>query len=291
MTKKPCNPFVGVEYTGVDYDDLQDPALWAELVDSLHAHDVVVVRSIDLTPHQQIELARRLGSPVPFVISKYRHPEFEEIMISSNEQKDGKPVGVARVGNFWHQDSTFVADPAPFTMLHGVNVPSTSGHTRFASAVDVYERLSEEWRARLADRTGNHTVSKRLRIRPEHVGLSAAEFRAQAEHEHPPVQHPVICKDEQTGRAYVYGSREYMDGVEGFDPNDNEAFFSMLDELITDESHVYTHQWTPNDLVIWKTRTTYHIATEVEPGVGRTVHRVSIEAADSDAAPVEERVQ
>ncbi|MFJ3217549.1 TauD/TfdA dioxygenase family protein [Kitasatospora sp. NPDC086801] len=290
-TKKQSNPFVGAEFTDVTYDDLRDPALWADLIDSLHAHDVVVVRSIDLTPEQQIELARRLGRPVPFVISKYRHPEFEEIMISSNEQKDGKPVGVARVGNFWHQDSTFVADPAPFTMLHGVNVPSTSGHTKFASAVDVYDRLPEEWKARLADRTGNHTVSKRLRIRPEHVGLSAAEFRAQAEYEHPPVQHPVVTKDERTGRTYVYGSREYMDGIEGFDPNENEAFFSLLDDLITDESHVYTHQWTPHDLVIWKTRTTYHIATEVEPGVGRTVHRVSIEAAGSEAKPVEERVQ
>lgn len=284
-------PFIGLELTGVGYDELVRPEVWEQLVEGVRERELVVVRGIELTPLQQIDLASRLGRPVPFVISKYRHPEFEEIMISSNEKKGDKPIGVARVGNFWHQDSSFVAEPAPFTMLHGVNVPSTSGHTKFASAVDVYDRLPEEWKARLAGRIGVHTVGKRLRIRPEHVGLSVAEFKALIDVEHPKVEHPLVCKDEYTGREYVYGSREYMDSVAGFDPNENEAFFTLLDGLIQDEERVYTHRWTQNDLVIWKTRTTYHIATEVEPGVGRTVHRVSIEAVDAEVQLVEEEVQ
>ncbi|GAA2142552.1 TauD/TfdA family dioxygenase [Kitasatospora kazusensis] len=284
-------PFIGVEITGADYADLARPEVWDEVVNGVNQHELVIVRGIELTPQQQIELAARLGRPVPFVISKYRHPEFEEIMISSNELKDGKPIGVARVGNFWHQDSSFVAEPAPYTMLHGLNVPSTSGHTKFANAADVYDRLPEEWKARLADRIGVHTVAKRLRIRPEHVGLSVAEFKALIDIEHPKVQHPLIRKDEFTGREYVYGSREYMDSVLGFDLNENEEFFALLDRLIHDEEHVYTHVWSPNDLVIWKTVTAYHVATEVEPGVGRTVHRVSIESAEAEVRPVEEKVQ
>lgn len=291
MTVSEITPFIGLQFTDVTYQDLIQPEVWQQLVDGLYERELVVVRSIDLTPHQQIELARKLGEPVPFVITKYRHPEFEEIMISSNEKKDDKPIGVARVGNFWHQDSSFVADPAPFTMLHGVNVPSSSGHTKFASAIDVYDRLPQEWKDRLDGRDGIHTVSKRLRIRPEHVGLSPAEFRVQAETEHPPVRHPVVRKDEYTGRSYIYGTREYMDGVVGFDLGENEEYFTLLDGLIQDEDHVYTHVWTQHDLVIWKTRTTYHVATDVEPGVGRTVHRVSIEAADRTAGRAEERVQ
>lgn len=277
-------PYIGAELTGATYEDLSRPELFDELVRNVHERQLVVVRSIELTPHQQISLAKRLGRPVPFVIGKYRHPEFQEIMISSNEVRNEKPIGVARVGNFWHQDSTFVADPAPFTMLHGVNVPSTSGHTLFASAADVYDRLPQEWKQKLADRIGVHTVAKRLRIRPEHVGLSAAEFKAQAETEHPPVQHPLIRHDDVTGRPYLYGSREYMDSVLGFDANENEEFFSVVDALIQDPEHVYTHRWTTNDLLVWKTKTTYHAATDVEPGVNRTVHRVSIETGEQWAA-------
>ncbi|MEU7168344.1 TauD/TfdA family dioxygenase [Streptomyces morookaense] len=271
-------PFIGAEFTGFTYEDLQQQDVFDQLTDRLARHQLVVVRGLELAPEQQIALAKRLGRPVPFVIGKYRHPVHPEIMISSNEVRDDKPVGVARVGNFWHQDSTFVADPAPYTMLHGVNVPSTSGHTLYASALDIYDRLPQEWKDKLAGRTGVHTVAKRLRIRSEHVGLSVAEFRALIDIEHPKVRHPMVQTDEGTGRPYLYGSREYMDSVEGFDHNENEEFFSLVDGLLADEDHVHTHRWTPHDLVIWKTRTTFHQATEVEPGVPRTVHRISIEA-------------
>jgi taurine dioxygenase len=274
-------PFIGIEFTDAGYEDLLRQEVWQRVVNGVNERDLVIVRSIDLTPQQQIALAGRLGRPVPFGISSYHHPEFEEIMISSNEVKEGKPIGVARVGNFWHQDSSYFPDPAPYTMLHGVNVPSTSGHTKFASAADVYDRLPGQWQRKLEGRIGVHTVNKRLRIGPSHVGLSVAEFRALADEQYPPSRHEVIRKDRHTGRMYVYGSPEYMDSVEGFDANANAEYFALLEDLIQDEARVYTHVWTPKDLVIWKTQTTYHVATEVEPGVGRTVHRVSIESADA----------
>ncbi|MFD7982766.1 TauD/TfdA family dioxygenase, partial [Kitasatospora indigofera] len=76
-------PFIGLELTGVGYEDLVRPEVWEQLVEGVRERELVVVRGIELTPLQQIDLASRLGRPVPFVISKYRHPEFEEIMISS----------------------------------------------------------------------------------------------------------------------------------------------------------------------------------------------------------------
>jgi taurine dioxygenase len=280
MKSAQITPFIGVELFDVDYEDLARPENFAKFVDLLHRHEMAVVRGLQLTPQQQISLARQLGEPVPFVIERYRHPDFPEIMISSNEVKNNKPVGVARVGNFWHQDSTFIADPAPYTMLHGVNVPSTSGHTLFASAIDIYRRLPQLWKSKIEDRIGIGSVAKRLRIRSDHVGLSPAEFKVVAETEHPPVEHPLVKIDPYTNRPYLYGSPEYLDSVIGFDANENEAFFGVINSLLRDDAdYVYTHRWTPNDLVVWKTQTTYHAATDVEPGVGRTVHRVSIKKA------------
>ncbi|MBB5953660.1 taurine dioxygenase [Saccharothrix tamanrassetensis] len=277
MAVEPITEFIGAELTGVGYADLERDDVFGEFLDALNQHELVIVRGIELTPREQVELASRIGTPVPFVLERYRHPEIKEIMISSNEVRDNRPVGVARVGNFWHQDSTFVADPAPYTMLHGVNVPGTSGHTLFASAVDVYERLPEEWKQKIAGRTALHSVAKRLRIREDHVGLSVAELKAWIDHHHPKVEHPLVQTDPHTGREFLYGAPEYLDSVIGFDHNENAAFFDLLDELIQDEKRVYEHRWTRHDLVVWKTRTTLHAATDVEPGVGRTVHRVSIE--------------
>ncbi|MBB1252798.1 TauD/TfdA family dioxygenase [Streptomyces sp. OF3] len=277
MRIKEITPFIGAEISGVDYQDLQRPEVFERLVDLVHQRELAVVRGLALTPQQQIELASRLGRPVPFLMAKYRHPEHPEIMISSNAVRENRPVGVARVGNFWHQDSSYTKDPAPYTMLHGVDVPSTSGHTLYASAADVYDRLPREWKEKIAGRTALHTVSKRQRISADHVGLSIAELRALVEEEYPPVEHALVRRDPFTGRDYLYGAPEYMDSVVGFDANENAEFFALIDSVIQDPDHVYTHRWTTDDLVVWKTATTYHAATAVEPGVTRTVHRVSIE--------------
>lgn len=279
MQKRDLTPYIGVEFTGITIDDLRRTEVFDDLVHSLHQRDLVVVRGIDLTPEQQIELAARIGNPVPFVLKDWRHPEFDAILVSSNERENDKPLGIPRVGNFWHQDSSFNEHPSEYTMLHGVNVPQDCGHTLFASACDVYDRLPDEWRAKLEGRIGLHTLTKQQRIGPEHVGLSIAEMRALVAFEYPPVEHPVVRRDEFTGRNYLYAAREYMDSVAGFDPNDNAAFFDLVDALVQDPAHVYTHRWTPHDLLVWKTATTYHVATELPPGVPRTVHRVSIAAA------------
>ncbi|MET0415489.1 MAG: TauD/TfdA family dioxygenase [Actinoplanes sp.] len=279
MRATALTPFIGAEFTGLTYADLQDDDTRDELIAHVHERELVVIRGLDLTPGQQIELAQQLGSPVPFVFAEWRHPDFPQILVSSNEKRGNRPIGVPRVGNFWHQDSSYLDDPAPYTMLHGVRVPGTSGHTHFASAVDVYDRLPEEWKKLLEGRAGLHTLTKQQRIGPEHVGLSIAEMKALVAVQHPAVEHPVVRVDPYTGRRYLYASREYMDSVAGFDANQNEAFFDLVDTLVQDPDHVYVHRWTPRDLLIWKTATTYHVATEVEPGVSRTVHRISIAAA------------
>lgn len=278
MRTRDLAPFMGTELVDVTGDDLRRPDVVAEILDHLHRRDLVVIRSIDLTPREQIDLAERIGAPVPFVLEDWRHPEFPEILLSSNETRDGRLIGIPRVGNFWHLDSSFVAAPAEYTMLHGVNVPQDAGDTLFASAVDVYDRLPEAWKAKLAGRIGRHTLTKQQRIGPEHVGLSIAEMKALVAAQYPAVEHPVVREDPDTGRRWVYADREYMDAVVGFDANENEAFFDLLDALVPDPERVYTHRWTPQDLLVWRTATTYHVATELPPGVTRTVHRISIGA-------------
>ncbi|MCZ7460690.1 TauD/TfdA dioxygenase family protein [Streptomyces sp. WMMC940] len=284
MEIKEITPFIGSEVTGATYEDLQSPEVFDQLMGLVHQRELLVVRRLGITPEQQIELATRVGKPVPFLMAKYRHPEHPEIMISSNAMKANRPVGIARVGNFWHQDSSYMKDPAPYTMLHGVDVPSTSGHTLYASAVDVYDRLPQEWKDKIAGRTALHTVTKRQRISAEHVGLSIAEFKELVGQEYPPIEHPLVRQDPYTGRSYLYGAPEYMDSVVGFDANENAEFFELVNRLVQDPERVYTHRWSTNDLVVWKTATTYHSATAVEPGATRTVHRVSIEEGEQWAA-------
>lgn len=278
MNKKLLSSFIGLEITGASTQELLSDRVSGELVRDLQQHDLLVIRDQHMTPFEQVAFARHFGRPVPFLMSRYHHPEHAEIMLSSNEERDGVPLGVARVGNFWHLDSSFVAEPAAFTLLFGKVVPNTSGDTLFSNAAHVYERLPQEWKTRIQGRTALHTVNKRHRIGPEHVGLSIAEFRDLTDQKYPKVRHPLVKQDPHTGRTYLYAASEYLDSVDGFDSNENAAFMAMLDELVADPAHVYTHCWKPGDLLLWKTQTALHAATAVAPGLKRTVHRVSIEA-------------
>lgn len=75
---------------------------------------------------------------------------------------------------------------------------------------------------------------------------------------------------------YAWHKEEHCIGLEA---NGNEEFFDLVDPLLADPAHTYTHRWTPEDLLLRKTATTYHVATDLPPGVSRTVHRVSVAAA------------
>ncbi|MEO2217889.1 TauD/TfdA family dioxygenase [Chromobacterium vaccinii] len=278
MRFNPLSPTIGAELTGATFNDILSDALFPEAEQALQQHQLLVIRGLQLTPAQQLALARKFGHPVPFVMSRYHHPDHPELMISSNEVQDGKPLGVARVGNFWHQDSTFTQNPAAYTMLYGINIPPRSGDTLFASAIDVYCRIPEEWKQRIAGLQARHTVSKRFRIRAEHVGLSVAELQEVIAQEHPNVLHPLVQIDQDSGRPYLYASKEYVDAVVGLDRPSSDEFLDLIDQLTQDPEHVYVHRWQPDDLLIWKTRVALHAATAIEPGFSRTVHRASIEA-------------
>ncbi|TJZ45295.1 TauD/TfdA family dioxygenase [Streptomyces piniterrae] len=278
MEIRDLTAFIGSEIAGVTYEDLQRPEIFGLVHDALNRRELIVVRGLDITPEQQIALARKIGEPVPFHNPRYRHPRYPEILVSSNVVKADKPIGLARVGNYWHQDGSFLKDPEAYTFLHGVDVPQTSGHTLFANACDVYDRLPDKWKSTIDGRTAVHTNAKRVRVTEKHVGLSVAELRAVVEADAHFTEHPLVRRDAFTGRSYVYGTPERLHSVTGLDAHGKEAYFAQLDGLIQDPEHIYTHRWTPLDLVVWKSATTFHAATAVEPGHHRTVHRVSIAA-------------
>jgi len=270
------NDYIGAEVHEVSIRDIRQPEIRDRILQALHENDLLIFKGLDISPAEQVELARAIGEPVPFVMSQYRHPEHPEIMISSNEVVNGKPYGVPRVGNFWHQDSSYTDNPTTYTLLLGINIPEWSGDTLFSSAGDVYERLPLFWKEKIAGRNAVHTVRKRFKIRPEHAGYSITELMKKADELHPPVTHPLVKTDPYTNLPYLYGAKDYLDSVAGFDANENEAFLNLLEEIVTDPAYGYRHKWTRGDLLLWKTETAYHAVTDVEENQSRTVHRVAV---------------
>jgi taurine dioxygenase len=81
VDKSAIKPGFGTEFRGLTPGDLTNPAILAQLREALATTHLVVIRAVAMSPENQIALARHIGEPVPFNISRYRHPDYPELMI------------------------------------------------------------------------------------------------------------------------------------------------------------------------------------------------------------------
>ena len=69
---------------------------------------MLVLRAQSLTPAQFLAFARRFGPPEPHVIDQFHHPADPNILILSNRVENGKPLGLADAGTYFHTDYSYL---------------------------------------------------------------------------------------------------------------------------------------------------------------------------------------
>ena len=70
-------------------------------------------------------------------------PDYPEVLVLSNDMKDGKPVGLIDGGDFWHSDSSHRDTPSMATILYAVKNPRQGGDTEFANMYAAYDALPD----------------------------------------------------------------------------------------------------------------------------------------------------
>ncbi|AUX44463.1 taurine dioxygenase [Sorangium cellulosum] len=283
-TMRPLSKYFGVELVGFDARRDAGAGAGAELLDLLLRHQLLLLRDQELTPAELVGVGRSMGPIQPFLLSNYRHPEFDEILVTSNEKVNGKPIGVARVGNFWHSDSSYIERPANTTLLHAVKVPPTGGDTLFASMYLALDELSPELRAALEGRVAVHTIRKRYKVTAQDVGQSLREIDDRLRITIPDVTHPVVREHPLTGRPALYISEGYTLSFEGMGWEQSQKMLEELHAHATRESTLYRHHWRVGDILIWDNPSLIHAAMPSDPELPRTMHRLSIASGASGEA-------
>jgi len=268
---------MGAEIAGVDVTRLDDSA-FDKIRDAFHAHHVLAIRDQRLTPPDQIAFSLRFGALEDQLNAHYTVENFPEVLILSNDLKDGKPVGLIDGGDFWHSDSSHRDKPSMATMLYAVKNPREGGDTEFANMFAAYEALSPEMKQRIATLKGVHAVSK---LRNKRVTVSARRPDGKDFYERqkslPDQIWPLVRTHPATGKKALYLSPRFTIGIEGFGAAEADE---ILDELFAHQirpEFIYRHKWRDRDLVIWDNRCVIHHATGgyTYPDV-RTMHRTVI---------------
>ena len=270
IVARPVTENFVAEVTGVDLAQPLADAAYARVLEHFHRYRIVFFRDQRITPEQLAAFGARFGTLEVHHLPDHLMRELPQVRIISNEIKDGKALGAARAGMYWHSDLSYKPRPALATLLYGIECPPVGGNTEFADMVAAYAALPEALKARIKGRTTIRDRSYRYNeFYPNRPPLTPEQIAAV-----PPVEHPMVRVHPETGELALYISAGSCSHIVGMDVEEGRRLLRELEAFATRPQFVYSHRWQKGDLVVWDNRVTLHCATTCAPPYRRTMQRV-----------------
>lgn len=270
---------LGAEISGVDVREGLDDGMFRAIEEVFHERGVIVFRDQQLSEEDHIGFSRRFGGLEIHVATQYLKPGYPEILIVSNIIEEGRQIGLADAGQYWHSDLSYIANPSRCSLLYALEVPVRDGvalgETMFASAAWAYETLAEPMKTRLQGLSAIHRYGDRYRMQQAAGGraaLSEEELKRV-----PDVRHPVIRAHPVTGRKVVFVNEGFTARIEGMPAEESAAVLKELFGHITRAESLYQHNWRVGDLLMWDNCLTQHRAVRnYELPLRRRMHRTTV---------------
>ena len=287
MQIKYSNAPLGAEITGLDLARPVDQPTLQAIEDLFHDRGVIVFRDQQLTDEQHIAFSRRLGDLEIHVATQFLRPGYPEILVVSNVVEDGRNIGLADAGQYWHSDLSYIANPSRCSLLYALEVPvkdgNVLGETLFASAAYAFETLPDSMKARLEGRRAIHSYGDRYK-KQQAAGTRGALTEEQLK-KVPQVSQPILRAHPITARRVLFVNEGFTVEVEGMEQTESDALLQELCGHITRPETLYRHQWRQGDLVMWDNCLTQHRAIrDYELPLRRRMHRTTVAGVRSSDA-------
>ncbi|MPY91905.1 MAG: TauD/TfdA family dioxygenase [Acidimicrobiia bacterium] len=272
------HPTMGAEVVDVDLAHLDDDTFKAVL-DAWHRYAVLVFPGQRLTEDAQIAFTKRLGRLERLVTKKSAANLGNQAKIGklANLDKEGNPVPEGsslwlflKGNQYWHSDSSFKTVSAKASMLSAWAVPSEGGETEWADMRQAYDALDQATKDRLEGLVAVHSYWYSQSLVGGTDVLSEEDWAAL-----PPVEHPVIRTNEDSGRTSLFIGR-HASHVKGMDEGEGRALLEELYEYATQPQWVHRHRWQPGDAVLWDNRSVLHRGRPWPPGDRRVMKRTTV---------------
>jgi alpha-ketoglutarate-dependent taurine dioxygenase len=232
---------------------------------------VLVIPEQPIDALAQERLASVFGNIDDRTIDKFGRPDGERAHYVSNTRKDGSlPTGEL----CFHNDQLFYDKPNRCSMLHGVQVASKGGQTRFVNTALVYEELPEEERRILDTATAVNVFDYDARgggtERVEMADLSPTALY----HSHPAIFHHPI-----SGRASIWITRNNTIRLVELDKAESDVLIESVCDRVQNCAYIYDHPWMVGDTVIWDNWMVQHARHDFDPAEPRTLRRIPVNAS------------
>jgi len=280
----------GARITGVDLSKPLDDNTFDQVSKAFFDNEVVFFPGQNLTPDQQIAFTRRFGVLEHHVRKEARLGDHPEIFILSNKlDAQGNAIGAMDAGRFWHSDLSYRTEPSLLSALYALEIPVKDGKplgdTHFATSTAAYSALPEDLRQQLESLRNIHSYREyRLKNYAAQQDDERRGIRTVQEHAPTPEQlasvpdmaTPVVRVHPVTGRKGLFVNEGHTWKMEGMPDAEGNALLRRLYDHITSPEFIYTHSWTPGDLLMWDNIAVQHKATFDYDPLPRLLYRTTV---------------
>lgn len=273
MEIRPLKEKVGAEIIGVNLAESPDKETVETIRGTLNDRSVLVFPNQWLTPEQHVQASRAFGDLERHVLTQYTLPEAPEIFIVSNVVENGQPIGIHDAAWHWHSDSSFHKTPSLGSLFYCVECPPEGGETEFASMYAAFEALDRPTRQWLEGKVGIHDYADFYARTYHHLPPMTDEQKARV----PPVAHPMVRTHPETGRQALFFCEAQVREIVGTHHEEGRRRLAELEAFATQPDFVYSHRWSPGDLVFWDNRSAMHRARPFDDkAYRRRMHRTTL---------------
>jgi taurine dioxygenase len=268
---EPTGAPLGVFVYGLEVDKLTEAEI-DRLRQAYLDHAVLVFRGQTMDEQQMLTLSELFGECGLHPIPALRHPEVEKLIILAGNKgeavADDDPTADDRIGAIpWHTDLIYTEALNRGALLRAVKIPQEEGQTGWIDTARLYDQLSDEVKAKIADLRIIHSYAK-THSQQTMVGGPSNLF--------PDVIHPLVSTHPYSGRKILNISPSSAKEILGLPKEDARA---LLDDLVAHacrEEEAYKHEWKADDVVLWDNWRTMHRAYGHLKRYPRLMHRTTL---------------
>jgi len=276
---KAIQPGFVAEITDIDLCRPMSDSLRDNIEEAIIEYGVLVFPGQPVSADQQVAFARCFGpldtglqtKLLNKVQTRLGHSALSDI---SNVDASGAVADRAHkqtimtVGNmYWHSDASYEHHPWRYSILASQTAVTWGGHTQFADLRAAYDDLDERTQALISDKQAMFYAN----YTRDFLGIDDDEAQRRT---YPPVRWPMVRTHAGSGRKVLWVDNKVFK-VSGMSVPEGRALIHELLEHIGQREHVYSHQWSADEVVMWDNRSVLHRGRRFDLSEKREMRRVS----------------
>ena len=290
LTVRPLTSGFGAEVQGVDLNQPIDDATAKAIHDIWIEAGLLLFRGTDHDDEAQMRLSRLFGEMEPAATADMNDPNNRFMMTLAYDPADTKPRfqrhynvgGIDRAGWLgWHWDQSFMPTIVRGAVLRMAEPAAQMGETGFIDAIEAYDRLPEPLRQRIEGLevvyefnpdfcSGQFGFPKDIRALPLETESKTPGY------DFPPVVHPMVITQIETGRKVLKLSPMHARYILGMDKAASDALLTQVADHLVNPAFAYFHKWQKNDMLVWDNWRIIHSANGVPLDCTRLARRTTI---------------